>query len=60
MPYINDEKWTLLHQIDQLDTNYFGLINDHRHIEAGRASSWTCWTGEMTPSGVTTSSRTIT
>ena len=32
------EKWSLLHQIDQLDTNYFGLINDHRHIEAGRSA----------------------
>ena len=38
MPYTNDEKWALLHQIDQLDTNYFGLINDHRHIEASRAA----------------------
>ena len=38
MAYTNDEKWALLHQIDQLDTNYFGLINDHRHIEAGRAA----------------------
>ena len=38
MPYTNDEKWALLHQIDQLDTNYFGLINEHRHIEASRAA----------------------
>ena len=38
MPYTNDEKWALLHQIDQLDTNYFGLINDHRHIEASRSA----------------------
>ena len=38
MAYTNDEKWALLHQIDQLDTNYFGLINDHRHIEAGRSA----------------------
>ena len=38
MAYTNDEKWALLDQIDQLDTNYFGLINDHRHIEAGQAA----------------------
>ena len=38
MAYTNDEKWALLHQIDQLDTNYFGLINDHRHIEASRSA----------------------
>ena len=36
MTYTNSEKWSLLHQIDQLDNNYFGLTNDHRHIEAGR------------------------
>ena len=36
MTYTNTEKWSLLHQIDQLDTNYFGLTNDHRHIEAER------------------------
>ena len=36
MTYTNSEKWSLPHQIDQLDTNYFGLTNDHRHVEAER------------------------
>ena len=36
MTYTNTEKWSLLRQIDQLDTNYFGLTNDHRQVEAGR------------------------
>ena len=36
MQYTNTEKWNLLHLMDQLDTNYFGLTNDQRHVEAGR------------------------
>ena len=38
MTYTNDQKWELLHQLDQLDTNYFGLKNDHRHAEAVTAA----------------------
>lgn len=34
MAYTDSQKWSMLHSIDQLDTKYFGLVNDRRHTEA--------------------------